>query len=160
MTGKAPVGTRWIDVNKGDQDHPDYRSRIVAQEIKRDKNQELFAGTPPLEAKKLLFSMAVSEGIGFGKGWHCKLDFIDVRRAYFHAASRRTVYVRLPPEDHEPGKVGRLKKSMYGTRDAAHNWECEYRQFMFDETGFQACLNTPCMFWHPKEEHQMCCARR
>ena len=33
-TGKDPVGTRWVDVNKGDDQKPDYRSRWVAQEIK------------------------------------------------------------------------------------------------------------------------------
>ena len=49
------------------------------------------------------------------------LDFIDVRRAYVYAASKRTVYVDLPPEDHEDGMCGKLVKSMYGTRDAAHN---------------------------------------
>ena len=64
-TGKAPIGTRWIDVNKGDDQYPDYRSRLVAQEIKRDRRDDLFAATPPLEAKKILFALAVTAGIGF-----------------------------------------------------------------------------------------------
>ena len=67
MTGKAPIGTRWIDINKGDEKAPEYRSRLVAQEIKRDKREDLFAATPPLEAKKILFSLAVTEGIGWRK---------------------------------------------------------------------------------------------
>ena len=29
---KAPIGIRWVDINKGDHVHPEYRSRIVAQE--------------------------------------------------------------------------------------------------------------------------------
>ena len=51
------------------------------------------------------------------------MDFIDVRRAYFYAESKRTVYADLPPEDHEDGMCGKLLKFMYGTRDAAQNWE-------------------------------------
>ena len=51
-TGKQPIGTRWVDVNKGDDANPEYRSRLVAQEIKVDKREDLFAATPPLEAKK------------------------------------------------------------------------------------------------------------
>ena len=47
------------------------------------------------------------------------LDFGDVVRAYFHAKARRKVFVDLPKEDYEEGKCGLLKKSMYGTRDAA-----------------------------------------
>ena len=54
--------------------------------LKMDKREDLFAATPPLESKKILFSWAVNEGIGFVKGNKkegMKLDFIDVRRAYF-----------------------------------------------------------------------------
>lgn len=46
-TGKEPIGTRWVDINKGDEDNSDYRSRLVAQEIKQDKREDLFAATPP-----------------------------------------------------------------------------------------------------------------
>ena len=59
-----------------------------------------------------------------------ELDFIDVRRAYFYAPSRRTVYVELPPDDVEEGMCGKLVKRMYGTRDVAQNWETGYTTFM------------------------------
>ena len=38
-TGKAPIGTRWVDVNKGDSVRPEYRSRLVAQEINTGKRE-------------------------------------------------------------------------------------------------------------------------
>ena len=63
-TGKKLIGTRWVDVNKGDDEHPEYRSRLVANEINTGKMEGLFAATPPLEAKKCLMSMAVTEGMG------------------------------------------------------------------------------------------------
>ena len=47
---------QWVDVNKGTEDSPDYRSNIVAQETKTYKNQELLAATPPLEALKVILS--------------------------------------------------------------------------------------------------------
>ena len=64
-TGKMPIGTRWIDINKGDKETPEYRSRLVAKEIKRDSRKDVFAATPPIEAKRLLFSMATTKGIGY-----------------------------------------------------------------------------------------------
>ena len=67
-TGKDPIGVRWVDVNKGDNVHPEYRSRLVAKEIKANKREDLFAATPPLEAQKILLSMAVTEGIGYQPG--------------------------------------------------------------------------------------------
>ena len=75
-----------------------------------------------------------------------KLDFIDVRRAYFHAKARREVHVSLPPEDWEDGKCGKLQKAMYGTRDAAQNWEYAYVEAM-EEIGFKRGTATPCAFY-------------
>ena len=94
VTGKGPIGTKWIDINKGDESKPEYRSRLVAQQVKyNSKEKNIFAATPPLEAQKLLFSMAVTEGIGFQKGEKekgMKLAFVDVKRAYFYAKAKRT----------------------------------------------------------------------
>ena len=39
-------------MNKGDEKDPEYRSRLVAMEIKRKHDEDIFAATPPLEAKK------------------------------------------------------------------------------------------------------------
>ena len=50
-----------------------------------------------------------------------KLDFIDVRRALFHAKAIRDVYVELAPERGKAGVCGKLKKAIYGIRDAAQN---------------------------------------
>ena len=111
-----PIGVRWVDVNKGDKDNPEYRSRLVAKEIKRDKRGDLFAATPPLEAKKMLFSLAVTKGYGYidNKRTGMKIDFIDVRRAYYHAKALREVYVALPLGDEEEGMCGLLTKSLQG----------------------------------------------
>ena len=78
------------------------------------------AGTLPLEALKAIISIAASHSPEFS------LMHVDVSRVYFHAKARRTVLVKLPAEDcsgNDRGKIGLLKKSMYGTRDAASNWE-------------------------------------
>jgi len=97
----------------------------------------------------MLFSMAVTEGIGYrGKrSLGMKIDFIDIRRAYFHSKARREVYVQLPEEDYTEGMCGRLIKAMYGTRDAAQNWEYEYSEFM-NTIGFKRGKASPCIFYH------------
>ena len=77
------------------------------------------------QAKKALFSLAVTFEYGrktIRKKNKTKLLFIDVRRAFCYAAARRGVYVTIPPEDDGQGMVGKVMKSMHGTRDAASNW--------------------------------------
>ena len=72
------------------------------------KTDDLFAATPPLEAKQIVMSLAMTEGIGYDRGQQImgmKLEFIDVRRAYFHAETRREVFVELPEEDWEKACV-------------------------------------------------------
>ena len=63
-TGKPPISTTWVRVNKGTQEAPDIRCRLVARDFKpkgeKDRS-EIFAAMPPLESKKLLFQQAMSQ---------------------------------------------------------------------------------------------------
>ena len=120
------------------------RSRICAREFKNDDRPDLFAGTPPLEALKAIISIAASHKEKFS------IVHIDVSRAYFHAKAQRPVLIRLPAEDRtgtDAGKVGLMKKSMYGTRDAASNWERDWQENI-KKWGFQLGLSSKNWFHH------------
>ena len=156
-TGRPPVKGRWVDINKGDDHNPNYRSRYVGREFRgKDNRDDLFAATPPIEAIKMLISLAASQK-GIRKNIK-KLMFIDVSKAYFHAPAQRSVYVELPDEAleaHERGGhiCGRLNFSLYGTRDAAQNWELAYTQFLTG-LGFIRGLSSPCIFAHKSRDLQ------
>ena len=90
------VGTRWVNCNKADLAEPDVRARLVAQELSIFHDESFYAATPPLEAKRLLFSTWASEQERDGK--RLKLSFVDVRKAYFNGRPNRKIYVRPPPE--------------------------------------------------------------
>jgi hypothetical protein len=96
--GAKVISVRWIDINKGDAILENYRSRLVAREIKKDDRPDLFAATPPLEALKTILSMCASGNKGE------KLMVNDVSRAYFCAPARRQVFVELAAEDNETGE--------------------------------------------------------
>lgn len=104
-TGNEPTGTRWVDTNQGDSTHPEYRSRRVPQEINDYTREDMFAATPPLEAKTLRLSMATTGSIGWDHKWRrsMQLEFIYVGRAYGHAAARRITHVPRPDYDREEG---------------------------------------------------------
>ena len=52
--GHGPTTVRWVDVNKGDRRVILVRSRLVARDFKGEDTcrDDLFADTPPLEAKR------------------------------------------------------------------------------------------------------------
>lgn len=130
-TGNKRIQAKCIDIDRGDEVHGEYGSRLVAKEIKLDKRNHLFAATPPLEAKKMLLSYPMTAGIGYlpGEEGGMKLNFIDISRAYFQADAIRDVYVELPSEDWGEGMCGKLRRPMHGRRDAAQNWVCEKEIF-------------------------------
>ena len=65
--------------------------------------------------------------------------------------STRDIYVELPDEFLEPGEkgkvCGKLNYSLYGTRDAAKNWENHYANVLV-KMGFTQGLSSPCIFFH------------
>ena len=142
-TGKNPIKTGWADTNKGTSECPNIRSRWVAKEYNTGPRPDLFSAASPLEGVKLVISEAASSS---QKG--TVLLVIDVRRAYFHAKARRRAYIELPEGDGGgPGsrQCGLLRKSLYGTCDAAQNWDCELRLFL-EEIGLRRRQASMCLY--------------
>ena len=128
--GYKVIQTRWIDINKGDDVNPVYRSRFVAKEFNTGDQRGLFAGTPPLEGLRYLVHEAAT-----WEGDEKVIMINDVARAFFEAEAVWQVCIEPPEEDRCPkdqGKdlVGLLKMSLYGTRDAAKNWQDEVARVM------------------------------
>ena len=139
------IGSRWVNCNKNDINDPDVRCRLVAQEVNLHADESFYAATPPLEAKRILFSEFASRS----KSEEIKISFVDVKKAYFYGIPERTLYVRLPPEL-GLGKevVGKLIRCMYGTRDAGAIWENCYTSCL-TKLGFVQGASSPCCFRHP-----------
>ena len=158
-TGKPPITVKWVDVNKGDDQEPNYRSRLVAREIRKKWEDSIFAPTPPLEALRAILSATATKGTWSNRQWHAtpeseerlQISLIDISRAYFNARTSEDhpVYVELPPEDPDYGKslCGKLNVHMYGTRPAADGWHCEYSQTL-THMGFEVGQSSACLFWH------------
>ena len=77
VTGKKPVKVRWVDVNKGDDESPNVRCRIVTKDFNVDKRPGLFAATPLLEYLRYLVSRCASSQLGSDK---TKLMVQDVKK--------------------------------------------------------------------------------
>ena len=92
LTGKGPVSVRWVEP----EEKPD-RSRLVARDFKGDDKgrDDLFAETPPLEAKRMLLSKAATRR---EDGKPRKLLFIDAKKAHLNPRCEDEVYVELPRE--------------------------------------------------------------
>ena len=165
-TGKSPISVRWVDVNKGDDEHPRYRSRLVARQLKalEGADCQYFAPSPPLEALRTVLSLARTR-VGKHKPIQdphdedrTQISTLDISRAYFNAVKDAddVTFVELPPEDPDAGPmVAKLQRHMYGTRGAADGWQEEYSTKLVS-LGFAQGRSSPCLFVH--SERQLYCS--
>ena len=75
----------------------------------------------------------------------------DVSRAFFEAPAKRNICIEMPKEDMTEsdirhGKVGHLRMSLYGTRDASPNWQQEVAKEMRG-WGFSRGTYNPCLYF-------------
>ena len=78
----------------------------------------------------------------------------DVSRAYFYARSDAPTCVESCDEDYEQGDgnmCGELNVSMYGTRQAAQNWQKCVREVL-TKSGFVQARSSPCIFKHEDKD--------
>ena len=142
-----PLDLIWVDTDKSvDPTREKIRSRLCAREYKTKKQgkiqrslpaSQLFSAMPLLEAVKVLVSIRMSVSLS-NKGKPLKLRHYDISRAHFQGTAQRLTYVRLAAEDRQKygeDKVGRLVKSMYGTRYASHIWQLDYVNLICGDFG-------------------------
>lgn len=158
VTGRPPITVRWVDVNKGDNESPNIRSRLVARQIRQSGEDAIFAPTPPLEALRSVLSLATTDFAGRPKHVRdgdserrTQISAVDISRAYFNAEiENSSTYVALPVEDPDhKEKCGLLRRHMYGTRAAADGWQQEYAGFL-RSVGFVQGAACPCLFRHDR----------
>ena len=151
-SGKKPIPSGWVDVNKGDADSPIIRSRWVIKETRSkttmdtsDRSQT-YSATPPYEALRMLCSIHMSPCCEAEKLY--VLDFLDISRAHPHARTQRDIWTELPAEDPRAGDgvtCGYLLANVNGTRDAGLNFELFTLEVM-EQLGFEAGVWSPCIF--------------
>eukprot|EP00959_Pyramimonas_sp_CCMP1952_P003400 71042-Pyramimonas_sp.AAC.1 len=154
--GCKPIPVRWLDINKGDQDHMNIRSRLVAQETKRRSTigsepkdmAATFAATPPLEAVRMMASLMMTGQLGIARDKRRVLGLYDISRAHFHSPALRPLYV-IPPVEDDSIKTGiaKLSKAMCGTRDAGKCFDTKAETSMI-ALGFKVGVFNPCIYYH------------
>ena len=134
------VKVKWVRTRKG----AGVRCRLVAQELAYGQRlDELFAGTPSLGAVRLALTHAMS------RESH-RVMVMDVKCAFLYGEMRRNVYIELPHTDPRFGDgtvVGKLRKAMYGTRDAPQIW-AEHVQATLGKLGYIHSAYQPAVYYH------------
>jgi hypothetical protein len=118
--GAIPILNRWVFAKKYNKegDLLKYKGRLVVKGYSQRPGHdyvETFAPVVQLEMLHAILAMAVTKDF--------QIHQMDMKGAYLNGTLKETIYMRQPQgyED-ESGKVCLLIKTLYGLKQAGHEW--------------------------------------
>jgi len=130
--GHRPITLKWVFKLKEDEKGAviKHKARGFVQQEGIDY-EDAFAPVARMESVRVLLALAAQEG------W--RVHHMDVKSAFLNGDLKEEVYVRQPPGfavPGEEGKVYRLRKALYGLRQAPRPWNAKLGATL-KEMGFQ-----------------------
>ena len=149
--GRKAIGSKWVFKTKRDNNGIVARrkARLVAQGFSQKYGidyDEVFAPVARSATFRMLLSIA-------GKRNYF-LNQYDIKAAFLNGKLNEEVYMKQPPGFQESNKVYRLKKSLYGLKQAARVWNQTMHETL-ENFGFQQSLDDKCLY--KKQERDKVC---
>ena len=135
--GRQDHHNKMVDTDKG---HGGYRSILVGCEFKRDKRLDLCAPTPPFGDSEAARCVLCKKA----KGRRNRRELASLTSVALTFTRHANVSYSLRGDEH---RVGRLKLSLYGTRDAAQYWAAACTKYLLS-LGFEKGRASRCNFLH------------
>jgi hypothetical protein len=123
--GHSAITLKWVFKLKRDEAGAivKHKARLVAHGFMQREGidfDDTFAPVAQMQSVRLLFALAAQEG------W--RVHHMDVKSAFLNGDLKEEVYMHQSPEFAIPGKEGkvlRLRKALYGLRQAPQAWNAK-----------------------------------
>ncbi|KAK1416517.1 hypothetical protein QVD17_32308 [Tagetes erecta] len=149
---KAPIGCKWVFrvKRKPDGSIKTYKARLVAKGFHQQYGRDYFDTFSPVTKPatiRIVLSLALS------KGW--PLRQLDINNAFLQGTLTEEVYMKQPTgyiNQQFPNHVCRLRKSIYGLKQASRAWYMELTSFLI-QFGFKKSLADASLFIFQQGKH-------
>lgn len=143
--GRRAIGCKWVYKLKRNENGVivRYKARLVAQGFSQQFGtdyDQVFAPVVRQTTFRTLLSVAAKRNMAVKQ--------FDVKTAFLNGNLEEEIYMKQPPGYVVNGmesKVCRLKKSLYGLKQAARSWNQRLNEVLV-ENGFQRCEADPCLY--------------
>ena len=143
--GVKPIGLKWVFKIKRNADGSisKYKARLVAKGYVQKHGidfDEVFAPVARVETIRLIIALAASNG------W--EVHHLDVKTAFLHGELKEDVFVVQPEGfiiEGQEHKVYKLKKALYGLRQAPRTWNIKLNQIL-RRLKFVRCSKEPSLY--------------
>ena len=150
-----PLDTRWVFKLKMNADGglDKYKARLVAKgflQIEGIDYTDTFAPGTQLTSFRIMLILAAN--------YNLKITHLDVKTAFLNSDLKETIYVRLPEGAQSPDgqSVARLHKSIYGLKQAGHDWyQCSEKFILEHDKRTKRSLAEPCLYFLFTKELQV-----
>lgn len=140
-SGRKPIGYKWIFTRKLDElGDLGFKARLVAQGFSQKFGQdynEVFAPVVRPQTIRLLLSLA-------GK-MNLLVNQFDVKSAFLNGELKEELYMKQPEGFAVGDQVWRLRKTLYGLKQAARSWNMLLTNCLMS-TGFVQSDADECLF--------------
>ena len=141
-SGQKAVDLRWVITNKVKEGELVCKARLVAKGFQEKDVVEKEAPTCAAETFRLCLAIILM------KGWHAKT--IDVKTAYLQGERiSRDVFVK-PPIEAGTKQLWKLRKTIYGLKDAARAWYNKVTSVMRELGGEKSVFEPTVFIWKKK----------
>src|SRR5215469_16753965 len=114
--GKRKLSVKWVITQTCKEGQGNWKARLVVRGFEED-GHEMVTDAPTCSGETLKLCLSVM----IYKRWECRT--LDVKTAYLQGEKlKREVWVIPPKEAKKEGMVWKLKKGVYGLKDAARVW--------------------------------------
>lgn len=121
------------------------RARLVARGCKQNKNEGTYAHVPSSTAVKTFLAITANRRL--------KMEQMDIKAAYLNSYLKEDIYMTVPRGLPAEGKLCKLKKAIYGLRQASQAWIAEFESFM-KKNGFVNTEIDVCLYRRSKLENE------
>lgn len=142
--GRKAIGCKWIykaKINK-DGEIERYKARLVAKGYSQKEGidyKETFAPVLKYKSLRILLAIAAIKDL--------EIKQMDVETAFLNAPMKEEVYMEQPEGFHDGDNrnVLLLLKTLYGTKQAPHEWNSTLNDFIVSHN-FSRCVSDTCTY--------------
>jgi hypothetical protein len=149
--GREAIGNRWVFVRKRDENGKvvSYKARLVVQGFSQKPGtdyNEMGTFAPVMRFDTVRTTLALAAV----NDWD--LRQMDIKGAYLHGHISEELYMKQPLGFNDgSGKVCRLRRSMYGLKQAGNVWNQDFNQTMLN-IGYTRLRSDYCAYILRKED--------
>lgn len=146
--GRTAIGSKWIFKikcgNSGEVNR--YKARLVAQGFSQKFGtdyDEVFAPVARSTTFKIMMAVAAKQGY--------QVKHFDVKTAFLYGKLEEEIFMKQPPGFEQGSKVCKLKKSLYGLKQAARQWNIEINRVLTSIGAVQS-MTDKCLYTIKRED--------